>query len=369
MAFTNYSSFIKELIPGSNSVANSAGKAQQVKLGNSPVEAIDPEDNIASDPLKFNFVQYPIDLANYETGHYMIFNILQNEFAASNDLDFQAAQRVGINASEEYSATVFKNGNLKDSRGNDLPPTSLENSVLSLVPKTIHTVGGVAIYMPAGVKVSYGMDYNIEATNLFGALTRGGSDAIDSFKAGNYKDTLDTALDTFQRGGLNYVADLVGELSATLGAGDPVKLASKAVGIAINPHEEQFFNKPNFRTFNYNFQFYPRSKEEVKKVQDIIFMFKYHAHPNISSEDKIGSYFQVPSEFEIQYAYFDKQNQHLNKIAKCVLQTVNVSYGPEEQFSTFEDDGVDGPSPVSYGLDLTFLEQQYLTKQQILKGY
>ena len=369
MAFTNYSSFIKELIPGSSSVAKSAGKAQQVKLGNSPVEAIDPEDNIASDPLKFNFVQYPIDLANYETGHYMIFNILQNEFAESNDLDYTAAQRVGITTEGEYGAQVFKNGSLKDGQGNDLPPTSLENSVLSALPKTTKTVGGVAIYMPAGVKVSYGMDYNVEATNLFGAVAKGGATAVQQFREGKSIEGLKTALQTFQRGGVNYASELVGELSATLGAGDPVKLFTKSVGIAINPHEEQFFNKPNFRTFNYNFQFYPRSKQEVKKVQDIIFMFKYHAHPNIGSDDDIGAYFQVPSEFEIQYAYFDKQNEHLNKIAKCVLQTVSVSYGPEEQFSTFEDDGVDGPSPVSYGLDLTFLEQQYLTKQQIAKGY
>jgi hypothetical protein len=43
------------------------------------------------------------------------------------------------------------------------------------------------------------------------------------------------------------------EVGASLGAGEPAKLATKAFGIALNPHEEQFFEKPDFRSFSYSF--------------------------------------------------------------------------------------------------------------------
>ena len=138
---------------------------------------------------------------------------------------------------------------------------------------------------------------------------------------------------------------------------------SKAFGVAINPHEEQFFEKPNFRSFDYNFEFFPRNREEMEAVKNIVFLFKYHMHPTLD-KGAGGRLFRVPSEFEIHYAHLGEANQHLNKIARCVLKGMDVVYGPEEQFSAFK-----GGAPVSTKITLQFEETQFITKDEIYEGY
>ena len=88
-----------------------------------------------------------------------------------------------------------------------------------------------------------------------------------------------------------------------------------------------------------------------------------------------GRFFKVPSEFEIFYYYKGLQNDFLNKITRCTLQDMTVKYGPDGQWSTFDDDSfqsvgnVTGAPPVSISVSLKFVENMYLTKQQIQKGY
>jgi hypothetical protein len=161
--------------------------------------------------------------------------------------------------------------------------------------------------------------------------------------------------------GLKKAAD---EVFDALGAGRPAQLYDKAMGIAINPHEEMFFKKPNFRSFDYVFDFYPKNKLEMEDVQKIIMLFKYHMHPSISS----NIHFKVPSEFEIHYAYLGNSNEYLNKISTCVLKNMDVAYGPEEQWSTFKPTNKGAP-PVTTKLTLKFEETQYITKKEITEGY
>ena len=73
-----------------------------------------------------------------------------------------------------------------------------------------------------------------------------------------------------------------------------------------------------------------------------------------------GRFFIAPSEFEIHYMYRDDINDKLHKISRCVCTDVDVRYGPEEQFSTF-DDG----HPVTTNLALTFTELEFITKEKI----
>jgi hypothetical protein len=112
-------------------------------------------------------------------------------------------------------------------------------------------------------------------------------------------------------------------------------LISKSVGMAFNPHEEMFFEKPEFRSFSYTFDFWPKSEAEMKDVNKIIFLFKYHMHPTLETKKTGGRFFKVPSEFEIHYAYLGQENEYLNKISRCVLKDMSVKYGPGEQFSAF----------------------------------
>jgi hypothetical protein len=87
-------------------------------------------------------------------------------------------------------------------------------------------------------------------------------------------------------------------------------------------------------------------------------------HPSVAN----NIHFNVPSEFEIHYAYFGQENEYLNKISTCVLRDMNVEYAPGEQFSTFRNNQKGAP-PVHTKVSLEFQETQFITKKEITEGY
>ena len=137
--------------------------------------------------------------------------------------------------------------------------------------------------------------------------------------------------------GVKAAKEFTGHFGAGAGIGDWFKIAGKNLGFAINNHREMFYEGPEFRTFGYSFAFWPRNQAETIMVQKIITMFKYHMHPWKKTE--YGSrFFQYPSEFEIHYLAGAGVNKHLNKISRCALTKVDVSYAPEGgNFKTFGD--------------------------------
>jgi hypothetical protein len=128
-----------------------------------------------------------------------------------------------------------------------------------------------------------------------------------------------------------------------------------------NPFREVLFEAVDYRSFQFKYRFYPKSKSETDRVHDIITMFKVHMHPELTS-GKL--FFIYPSEFDIQYYYKDKENNYLNKFARCALVDMQVDYGGE-QFTTFEDG-----APTEIGMSLTFQELEQMTSEGIEKyGY
>ena len=353
------------------SISGAQGKVAAQLLKKSPLEI--PETNLGvakSNPLQFSFTQYPLDLQNEGNGHYVIFYAISNKY---DNVD-EALQAAGAITPSQVSEQADTGGNpfkklknlrgLKTSSGVGLKPVRTENSVLSKKPTHTQTTAAIALYMPPGVSVSYGMSYNVASTDASGTIAKAlGSAATADSKAAQVKSILSgvkgAAGSSFMK-----ALDEVGE---SLGAGEPAKLVTKAFGIALNPHEEQFFEKPSFRSFDYNFEFWPRNEKEANVVNSIIALFKYHMHPTLDNAAG-GRFFKVPSEFEIHYAYLGQENEYLNKISRCVLSDMSVKYGPDEQFSAFRPN-IKGAPPVSTSMTLSFQETQFITKQDILAGY
>jgi len=128
-----------------------------------------------------------------------------------------------------------------------------------------------------------------------------------------------------------------------------------------NPFREVLFESVDYRTFNFRYKFFPKNKSESQKVFKIIETLKIHMHPELTS----GKLFYIyPSEFDIQYYFKDKENNYINKFAKCALTDMTVDYGGD-QFATFEDG-----SPVEVGVNLTFRELEQMTSEGLKKnGY
>jgi hypothetical protein len=342
------------------SASGSQAKVAAQLLKKSPFEVPDsPIAKATADPLQFSHVSYPRDLESNGLGHYIIFYAMSNSYE-----DVQADIKKGGYVStthimDEVALTGNVVKNIRGLNGKLFTPIKSNNSVLSKIVKARTATAAISLYMPPGIEVKYSMDYELGSTAIAGGIVKAYGEGGKGL--GGLKEAITTGMAGAVKTGLKKSVDAIAD---ALGAGKPAQLYDKAMGIAINPHEEMFFNKPNFRSFDYAFDFYPKNKLEMEDVNKIIMLFKYHMHPSIS--DNI--HFKVPSEFEIHYAYLGQENEYLNKISTCVLKNMDVAYGPEEQWSTFKPTNKGAP-PVTTKLTLKFEETQYITKKEITEGY
>ena len=358
---------VGSLMSGLTQSSSSAqGKVAAQLLKKSPFEINDsPVEAAKRDPLQFSFISYPRDLATAEVGHYILFYSLKNKFSAGANKDLQVAKDLGFANAIGPHAGQTKMKDLRKVGGSKIKPVKVSNSVLSKFPTHTQVTSAVALYMPPGVGVKYGQNYGAEATELSGTVANTLGIAKGAVKT---TDQLKAIIQGTAGGLATYGKNIVGEALSMAGAGDPIKLSSKAFGVAVNPHEEMFYEGPSFREFSYAFDFYPRDEKEMKDVQNIVKLFKYHQAPDLDMSKYGGRLFNVPSEFEIHYMYQDRENNYMNKISKVACKSVDVQYGEEEQFSTFKPDA-DGAPPVSTKLTLNFVELELMTKEKIYKGF
>jgi hypothetical protein len=158
------------------------------------------------------------------------------------------------------------------------------------------------------------------------------------------------------------VAQVPSNVASAMGADVDMKaLSSKGTGTAQNPFREQLFKSVETREFSFNYKFLPRSAAETASIQNIIKMFKFHMHPELSGA---GLFYIYPSEFNIVYYYAGKTNPYIHKISTCVLTNMSIDYGGGGQFSSFADG-----SPTEYNIHLQFRELETLTKERVLAGF
>ena len=265
---------------GFSAKSKAQAKVAAQLLKKSPFEPKDPPmDVMRRDPLQFSAIKYPSDLTDKDLGHYIIFYSIFNRFSSGVSKDFNVAADMGWNTTTSSGPAGVKSQSISDLRqlkdsktGARVKPVKTTNSVLSKVPQNSQVTSAVALYMPPNVKVSYGANWDKSATELSGTI------ATALGKATTAETTADQirAVTAGAIGGLGtWGKQLIGEMTDALNMGDPVKLSSKYFGVAINPHEEMFYEGPEFRSFDYEFDFYPRSRREMEDVNKIIFLFKY----------------------------------------------------------------------------------------------
>ena len=149
-------------------------------------------------------------------------------------------------------------------------------------------------------------------------------------------------------------------------------------GRVVNPRLEKLFKQKDFRNFNFSWEFYPKTKDEVEQVRNIIETFRYHAHPSRENEpgsddsSKIQVNLRVPGEFEVRFLSSNPspnaagfvENEYLPSIGRCSLVAISVDYTPNSIYSSFQDN-----SPTAIVFSLQFSEMGLLTREAIDKGY
>ena len=125
---------------------------------------------------------------------------------------------------------------------------------------------------------------------------------------------------------------------------------------------ENLFKAIDFRTFSFEYNFFPRNPAEAQNIRNIIKMFKLHMHPEY--KDSNGFLFIYPSEFDIFYYNNGKENLNLHRHTSCVLTEMNVNYTPNSSFTSFENG-----MPTQINVSLTFKELSILTKKEMEDGF
>jgi hypothetical protein len=199
----------------------------------------------------------------------------------------------------------------------------------------------------------YSVNYTDESLGVGAGVLAGGASFADINK-GQFAAETTRAL-------MLEAAQIPSNIAGALGVNFNVgNVASVATGTTPNPFREQVFKGVDFRTFQFNYKFVPRSAQEAANVENIIQAFKFHMHPEVTAG---GLFYIYPSEFNIVYYYDGKENPHISKISTCVLEDVEIEYGGQG-FNTFSDG-----MPTEINMRLKFKELETLTKERIDKGY
>lgn len=206
----------------------------------------------------------------------------------------------------------------------------------------------IALHIPNQLSIRYGVQWSEDDTSMLAMANAAGTEIAKALTGqGSFKET-------------GSVAQAV-ITNLALSKGPQQGANSAALGLAANPKKEQVFKGVDFRTFSFEYQFFPRSTTEAANVMRIIQEFKYHMHPEFKDDNNFV--YVYPSEFDIMYYANGKENKNLHRHTSCVLTEVNVNYTPNGVFTTFPDG-----QPTQINLTLAFRELALLTKDKIKDG-
>jgi hypothetical protein len=209
----------------------------------------------------------------------------------------------------------------------------------------------IALHVPNQLQIRYGMQWGEQDT---------GTLAMGAAAAGQGEEVAKALMGKSNNKDVGNLAGAIGT-NLALSKGPFAAANSAATGLAANPKKEQVFSGVDFRTFQVEYQFFPRSKEEAENVQRIIKQFKYHMHPEF--KDANNFVYIYPSEFDIFYYQNGKENLNIHRHTSCVLTEMSINYTPNGAFTTF-DNGM----PTQINVQMSFRELSLLTKDKIEDG-
>jgi hypothetical protein len=355
-----------------------------------------------------NTFRYPEDLSASDKGHYMVININEQRLTsypgtaapgasptaisnAQSQPSFAAGatniiQTVGSGIKEAGSFGSYVANQLLNVSGindaiNKLKGTTVGSAVVGAASESLNIVADVgtrlqtgsiraekritdtvALYMPDTLQFSHQQNYNsIESggTALAAAAALSGS-TVDLYRAtGGINEAFGKQ---FMRNASPFMASMLASAAGGLGQ----VAFSQAFGVVQNPMLELLYSKPDFRSFRFDFMFYPRSQREAEEVQKIIDRLRFHQAPEVAQGGTGGFFMVPPSEFDISFYYKGQINPNIPKISTCVLTSLDVDYAPNG-FTAYEVPGQPASlggtgMPVATRLSLNFRETEIMTK-------
>ena len=359
-------------------LAKRMAKSSKLRLGDSDIKPL------SVDPMSFNYHYYPQEVGQLGDGHYMKFHIFENVKSTIETPKAVPKQKVP-SIDDEIGKLKDKASKAIEKEGKNLLSGAVNNvqgyffnkdgSSSDAVKEVINSVPSAAevakkaseinakprdkfesthkrlsqsiiLYTPPETKFGYKANYTDAETGMLGGLA-GAENFTQMMSAGG-------------AGLANMLSSAMQIVSPGIGG-----LATRAFGKTTNPNMELAFESVDFRSFTYPFTFAPKNHQELQQVHKIIETFKFHMLPQLTEGE---SFFITPSQFEIEYMYRKGNNNYIPRVAKCVLESMEVDYAPGEKFTTLKPDD-QGASPQIISIQLQFKEMLVLTKKNIAGGY
>ena len=198
-----------------------------------------------------------------------------------------------------------------------------------------------------------------------GAFSRGMNNIIGTGKGIDMK-TGEGVGDTFEAVGEQVVA-AGGRMLTSAINGMTGGVKNIREGRATNPMIEQTFEGVDFRSFSFDYEFYPRSAEEARQVQEIIYTFKTAMLPDTygaglsdgDDEDPVANienYFNYPNIFDVSFD--GPLMEKLDGFLPMVCTGVSVDYFNGNSVAYFEDG-----TPITTSMKLDFSEIKILSQE------
>jgi hypothetical protein len=295
----------------------------------------------------YNVLRYPVDLGSTDKGHYMLLYINTQK---RSKYDFEVDGNTPTNM--EYNMTNLKNlGGIE--------------SILSSYNNVQRTKEAIALYIPDTLAFSNRQEFdapNFGKNWKAAALTGMGSFQENMKARAGSKDQISGSA-------RNASIAVLGAAAGILTQKDPFWNGAfrQLTGMVMNPMMEIIYQSPSMRKFSFEFKMYPRNVKEAQELNSIISKLKFHQAPEILKGSK-GFFLVPPSTFDIEFFYNGQKNPNIESISTCVLESIDLDYAPNG-WAAYEVFGEPTPSngktgmPVVIGMTLSFLEMEYMTKE------
>ena len=236
--------------------------------------------------------------------------------------------------------------------------------------RTKRTTDSIVLYMPAQLTTNYAAGYNdTQLGNNLGSIAGAVNQFINLAEAVGGVQAAKEAVPGVAGQIANAMERGMAKMASGLIGGDIMGAYDKISNRAMNNFLETTFTGVGFRKFSYIWKFSPKNIKEVYTAENIIRTFKFHMLPELPKDNQFGRYYVVPSEFDIFYMFRGDENTWMNKIQTCVLQNMEVNYGPNN-YQTFRPiEGRNGAPPTEIDMKLDFQETKIITKAEVLEGF
>ena len=366
-------------------------------MGNLPGSALRGRSVVSGLPAQGSptmNLSYPMDVeTNSQQGHYIMFMInvtspalIEKQKHAELMAELDAEDAAFGDAPQQQLGGV-KAVDVGD--GKSRISSAPRGAIAVKRPPTVRLAKAISLYMPPQVRATYNTSYTEEEiASLSEAGVAGVQRAFDAYASGTIGSQL-MNVETYKEGG-QAIAEVLtnltlGATKATVGAAGPllgIAGAAGAIEIAsgkiLSKKMELLFTGVGRRKFSFTFTFIPKSEQESKTVDEIVYTFKKHMIPDFSDVsvggvalNKQGRILNIPDTFDIQYMFHSKENPWFNKISTCYLQNMEVQYGGDKMtyYEPLDHEKGVGPPPQSTTITLSFEEIEKMSRPRIEEGF